>query len=77
MSKNAFYLSIQNLYPSHLLSSNKNIKIHRNIFSSVLLCGYETLSLIFREESRLRPFENKKLRKTLTFNMEEARINWI
>lgn len=77
MSKNVFYLSIQKLYPSHLLSSSKNIKIHRKSISSVLLCGYESWSLIFREESRLRFFENKKMRKTLGFNMEEARINWI
>jgi hypothetical protein len=41
------------------------------------LCGYENWSLIFRQESRLRPFENKKMRKILEFNMEEARINSI
>ena len=53
------------------------IRILKYIISSVLLCGYETWSVIFREESRLGPFDNKKLRKTLGFNMEEARINWI
>jgi len=31
---------------------------------SVLLCGCETWSLTFREEHRLRVFENRVLRRT-------------
>jgi hypothetical protein len=50
-SGNAYSHSVQSLLPSRLLS--KNIKI---------LYGCETWSLIFREEHRLRGFENRVLR---------------
>jgi hypothetical protein len=38
-------------------------KIHRNIILPVVLYGYETWSLILREEHRQRVLENRVLRK--------------
>jgi hypothetical protein len=52
-SGNACYHSVQNLWPSNLLS--KNIKI--------VLCGCETWSLTLREERRLKVFENRVLKR--------------
>jgi hypothetical protein len=68
-----FLLFYPYLLPSYLLSNNMNIKAYSTIVSSVVLCGCETWSLIFREESGLKLFENKKL----GFNMEEASTKWI
>ena len=39
------------------------VKIHRTIILPVVLYGCETWSLIFREERRLRVFENMVLRR--------------
>jgi hypothetical protein len=44
---------------------NLNVKIYETIIIPVLLYGYETWSLIFREEHRLRVFENRVLREYL------------
>jgi len=51
------------LSPS-LLSKNIKIKIYRTVVLPVVLYGCETWSLAFREERRLRVFENRVLRKT-------------
>jgi len=40
-----------------------NIKIYRTIILLVVLYGCETWSLTFREERRLRVFENTVLRR--------------
>ena len=56
---NACYHSVQNLLSSRLLSKNLKIKIYRTIILPVVLYGCETWSLIFREEHRLRVFENR------------------
>ena len=64
-SGNAFYhLS------SSLLSKGVQIKIYRTIILPVL-CGYETWSLTFREECRLRVFENMVLKRL------SGRDNWV
>jgi len=47
-SGNACYHSLQNLLSSHLLS--KNLKINKTIILPVVLYGYETWSLMLREE---------------------------
>jgi hypothetical protein len=39
---NAWYHSVQNLLPSHLLSKYVNIKIYKTILLPVVLYGYET-----------------------------------
>ena len=46
-----------------LLSKNLKIKIYKTIILPVVLYGCETWSLILREESRLRVFENRILRR--------------
>ena len=59
---NACYYSVQNL-SSSLLSKTLKIKIYRTIILPVVLYGCETWSLTLREESRLRVFENRVLRR--------------
>ena len=56
------YHSLQNILSSSLLSKNLKIKLYRTIILPVLY-GYETWSLTFREERRLRVFENRILRR--------------
>ena len=61
-SGNACYHSVQNLVSYSLLSKNLKIKIYRTIILPVVVCGCETWLLPFREELRLRVFENRVLR---------------
>ena len=58
-SGNACYHSVQNILPSTLLAINLEIKTYRNIILPVVLCGCETCVFTFREERRLRVFENR------------------
>jgi hypothetical protein len=60
-SGNTCYYSVQNLLPSSLLSKSVKIKIYRTIILPVVLYGCVTWSVILREESRLRVFENRVL----------------
>jgi hypothetical protein len=62
-SGNASSPSVQNLLSSSLLSNNIKIKRYRTVILSVVLYGFETWSLILREEFRLRVFENRVLRR--------------
>ena len=58
--------SLQNrklLLSSRLFSKNLKIKIYKTIILPVVLYGCETWSLTLREESRLRVFENRILRR--------------
>jgi len=48
---------------SRLLSKNLKIKIYRTIILAVVLYGCETWSLTRREETKLRVFEKKMLRR--------------
>ena len=61
-SGNACYHSVQNLLSSSLLSKNLKNKIYRTIILSVVY-GCETWSLTFKEEHRLRVFENSVMRR--------------
>jgi hypothetical protein len=63
ISRNACYHSVRNLLSYNLISKNIKIKIHRAIIFLVVLQGCGTLSLILREERRLRVFENRLLRR--------------
>jgi hypothetical protein len=47
----------------HLLYKNLKIKVNKTIILPAVLYGYETWSLTLREESRLRVFENRVLRR--------------
>jgi len=62
--------------PSSLLSKNVKIKIYRTIILSVVLYGCETWSLTKREESRLRAFENRVLRRIFGSKRDEVRGEW-
>jgi hypothetical protein len=59
-----------------LLSKNSKIKIHRTIILPVDLYGCETWSLIWREECRLRMFENRVLRKIFGPKRDEVTGEW-
>jgi hypothetical protein len=69
---NACYHSVQSLLSSCLLSRNVNVEIYKTIILPVVLYGCETLSLILREEHRLRVFENKVLRRIFGTKRDEV-----
>ena len=54
-------LQVQNLL-AFRLSKNIKIKIYRTVILPVVVYGYETWSLTWREERRLRVFENRVMR---------------
>jgi hypothetical protein len=60
---NAYYLSVQSLLSSCLLSTNIKIRIYKTIILPVVLYGCETWRLTLTEEHRLRVFENRVLRR--------------
>jgi hypothetical protein len=60
-SGNASSPSVQNLLSSSLLSNNIKIKRYKTLILSIVLYGFETWSLILREEFRLRVFENNRV----------------
>jgi hypothetical protein len=70
-SGNTCYYSVQNLLSSRLISKNLKIKIYKTVILLVVLYGCKTWSLTFREEHRLRFFENRVLRKILGPKSEE------
>jgi len=59
-----------------LLSKNVEIKIYKIIILPVVLYGCETWSLTLREESRLRVFENRVLRKIFGPGKYEVKSEW-
>ena len=63
MSRNACYHSVQNLLFYSLLFKIIKIQVHRITILPVVLHGCETWSLTWREECRLRLFENRVLRR--------------
>jgi len=62
-SGNICYHTVQNILSSSWLSKGINIKTYRIIILPVVLYGYESWSLILREERRMRVLENRVLRK--------------
>jgi hypothetical protein len=69
---NACYYSVQNLLSSRLLSKNLKIKIYRNIILPVVLYGCEAWSLTLRDETGLRVFENRVLRRVFGPKRDEV-----
>jgi len=63
------------LSPS-LLTKTLKIKIYRTIILPVVLYGCETSSLTLREESRLRVYENRVLRRIFGPKRDEVRGEW-
>ena len=74
-SGNACYYSVQHLLSPSLLSKNLKIKLYRTIILPVVLYGSKTWSLTFREERRLRMFENMVLRRIFGLERDEI-IEW-
>jgi len=72
-SRNACYHSVQNLVSLRLLSKNLNINIYRTIILPVVYYGCETWSLTFREEKKLRVFENMVLRRIFGPRKDEVK----
>ena len=58
-----FLHKVQTLLSSRLLSKNLKIKMYKTIILPAVLYGCETWSLTLREESRVRVFENRILRR--------------
>jgi hypothetical protein len=67
---------MQNLLSSNLLSKNVNIKICRTKILPLVLYGCEIWSLILREGSRLRVFENRVLRRIFGPMRDEVIREW-
>jgi hypothetical protein len=63
------------LFYSCLLSENIKIKIHRTTIVPVFY-GCETWLLIFREERRLRVFENRVMRRIFGPKRDEETGEW-
>jgi hypothetical protein len=61
---------------SCLLSKNVKIRIYNTIILPVPLYGCETLSLILREEHKLRVFENRVLRRIFGLKKDEVMGGW-
>jgi len=75
-SGNACYHLVQKLLSSRLQSKNLKIKIYRTVVLPVVLYGCESLSLILREEQKLRVFENRVLRKIFGPRRDEVTGEW-
>jgi hypothetical protein len=58
-----------------LLSKNLKIRIYRTTILPVVLYGCKTWSLTFKEERRLRVFENRLLRRIFGPKRDEVRGN--
>ena len=72
----ACYYSVQNLWSSSLLSKKLKTKIYRTTILPVVLHGCENWSLSLREESRLRVFENRVLRRVFGPKKDEVTGEW-
>jgi hypothetical protein len=67
---------VHNLLSSSLRSNTLKIKICKSIIFPVVFHGCGTWSLIFREELRLRVFENIVLRRIFAFKRDEVTGEW-
>jgi hypothetical protein len=64
------------LLSSRLLSKNIKVRIYKTIILPVVLYGCETWSLTFRDEHRLRVFENRVLRNIFGLKRDEVIGGW-
>jgi hypothetical protein len=74
-SRKACYNSVQDLLSSSLLSETIKIKMYKNIILPVLY-GCEIWSPTFREERRLRVFENGVLWRIFGPKRDEVTREW-
>ena len=65
-----------NLLSSSLVSKNIKIKTYTTIILPVVLYGCETRLLALSEESRLRVFENRVLRRKFGPKRDEVMGEW-
>jgi hypothetical protein len=78
-SRNVCYPPVLKLLQSPFVSKILNIKIYKKNYEYnfiVVFYGYETWSLILREENRLKGFENRVLRGIFRPNLEEVTGGW-
>jgi hypothetical protein len=61
---------------SRLISKSVKIKLYRIIILPVVLYGCETWLLTFREEHRLRRFDNRVIRKITDLSRDEVTGGW-
>jgi hypothetical protein len=73
-SGSAWYLLAYSFLSFHLLSIK--IQIYRTVILSVVLYGYETWSVTFREEHRLMVFENRVLTRIFVPEWEGMTGEW-
>jgi hypothetical protein len=66
-----------NLLVHHVTTRLYKVKVYRTIISSVVLYGVETLSLTFRNDRRLRLFENRMLRRIFEHKRPKSGENYI
>ena len=66
-----FVPSVQNMIFFSILFKNLKIKIYKTIVLPVVLYGRETWSLSLKEESRLRVFENRIVRRIFGLKRNE------
>jgi hypothetical protein len=71
-----YYHSVQNLLSSSLLFKNMKTEKYRTIILHVVFYGCETWSFKFREERRLRVFENRVLRGIFGPRTDEVTGDW-
>ena len=69
---NSCYYSVQTFLSSRLLSKNLKIKIYKTVILPVVLYGCETRYLTWREECRLRVFENRILTRIFGLKRDES-----
>jgi hypothetical protein len=58
------------------MSRNVKVKIYKSIILPVVLYGFETWSVTFKEEHRLRVFENRVLRRIFGCKRDEVMGEW-
>ena len=73
---NAYYYSLEKILSPHLLSKKLKVNTYKTIILPVVLYICETWSLTFREEHRLRVFENKVLKKIFGAKRDEITGEW-
>ena len=75
-SGNACCHSVQNILSASLLPKYIKFKIYRTKILPVFVYGCETWSLTLREDSRLRVFENRLLRRIFGLKTDEVTGEW-
>ena len=68
--------SLQNILSASLLPKYIKFKIYRTKILPVFVYGCETWSLTLREDSRLRVFENRLLRRIFGLKTDEVTGEW-